>query len=206
MIAMNTSSTRSKTFGEKLLAFVFRRRVRITVAVFFLLIVEDLVNDVEPLNLADIWRVPVILGLLLVLFGVLLRSWAAGTLHKRTKLTRSGPYGVVRHPLYIGSILMMAGFSALVNDAENIWVVLGPVLAMFVLRSINEEKTLSAQFGHQWDEYVKSVPRFIPRRLRAAEAGDWSLKQWLKNREYQAVGATVLGLVAIQCWHLLRAA
>jgi len=193
----------AQTFWQKLLSFFVRRRVRITVAIFFVLIIEDVLERVEPRNLANVGDVMVVFGLGLVLTGLALRSWAAGTLHKRTQLTKSGPYGLVRHPLYIGSMGMMLGFCMLVNDTENIWFVLGPILVLYVYRAVQEEKSLSAQFADQWGAYAKSVPRFIPRQWPKEVFATWSLKQWIKNREYQAVSAVLIGLVALQAWHLM---
>jgi protein-S-isoprenylcysteine O-methyltransferase Ste14 len=160
-----------------------------------------LVSRINPHNLTNLTDYRVLLGLGLVFAGLALRSWAAGTLHKRTQLATSGPYGVVRHPLYIGSLLMMLGFCTLVDDAENIWFVLGPILLLYILRALHEEKIISADFPDQWPAYAQQVPRFIPRRLPTNMFGDWRLSQWIKNREYQAVSAVLLGLAAVQVWH-----
>lgn len=191
------------TFWQKFLAFVIRRRVRITGAIFFVLLIEDVLERVEPRNLSNIGDIIVVVGLGLILSGVALRSWAAGTLHKGTQITISGPYGLVRHPLYIGSMFMMLGFCLLVNDTENIWFVLGPILAMYVFRALHEENRLSAQFVDQWGNYAKSVPRLFPRRWPKEFFATWSLKQWIKNREYQAASGVLAGLVALQVWHSL---
>jgi protein-S-isoprenylcysteine O-methyltransferase Ste14 len=193
-----------QTFWQKTLAFLVHRRVRITAILFVLLMVEDVWNRVDPHNLTNFTDYKVLLGLGLVFCGVGLRSWAAGTLHKRTELTTSGPYGLVRHPLYIGSFMMMVGFCELVDDAENIWFVLGPVLALYIYRALNEEKTLAAAFPDQWPEFARKVPRFFPRRLPKQLFSTWSLKQWIKNREYQAFFAALLGLVALQIWQMME--
>ena len=42
--------------------------------------------------------------------GELLRIWAAGHIEKGREITRSGPYGFVRHPLYLGSTGIGLGF------------------------------------------------------------------------------------------------
>src|SRR6476659_3196382 len=172
---------------KKFLAFVVHRRVRLTAILFVMLLVEDVWNHTDPLNLANLTDYKVLLGLGLVFSGLALRSWAAGTLHKRTELTMSGPYGLVRHPLYIGSFMMMVGFCQLIDDAENIWFVVGPMLALYVYRALTEEKTLQAAFPDQWAEFARNVPRFFPRRLPKDWFAAWAAKQWLKNREYQAV-------------------
>lgn len=182
--------------------FVLRRRVRITVIVFVVLVAEDLLTRVQPHNLINLRDHKVAAGLALVLAGVGLRSWAAGTLRKRKQLATGGPYQLLRHPLYVGSYFMMLGFCLLVDDWENMLVVLGPILLLYVLRALSEEKHLAQIFPDQWPEFVRNVPRFIPRRLPTKALSDWSFRQWLTNREYQALGAALLGLAAIQVWHV----
>jgi protein-S-isoprenylcysteine O-methyltransferase Ste14 len=189
---------------KKFLAFVVHRRVRLTAILFVMLLVEDVWNHTDPLNLANLTDYKVLLGLGLVFSGLALRSWAAGTLHKRTELTMSGPYGLVRHPLYIGSFMMMVGFCQLIDDSENIWFVMGPVLALYIYRAIHEEKFLAAAFPDQWAEFSRKVPRFFPRRLPKQLFSTWNLKQWINNREYQAVSAVFLGLAALQIWQFIE--
>jgi protein-S-isoprenylcysteine O-methyltransferase Ste14 len=188
---------------QKTLSFLLRRRVPITSFLFIALVVEDLINGTNPHSLMNLRDYHVLLGLGLVFAGLGLRSWAAGTIHKRTELTTSGPYGLVRHPLYIGSLMLMLGFCTLVNDRENIWFVLGPILLLYIWRAITEERYLSAAFPDQWPTYARNVPRFVPRRLPMELFRSWRLEQWLNNREYQAVSAVLLGLVALQAWHVV---
>lgn len=202
-IALAQDST-GKTLWKKFLAFLTHRRVPLTVFLFALLLLEDVVNRVNPRNLANLADYKVLVGLGLVFCGTGLRSWAAGTLHKRRVLTTSGPYGLVRHPLYIGSFMMMLGFCTLIDDAENIWFVLGPVLALYIYRALTEERTLAAAFPDQWAEFERKVPRFFPRRLPKQPIATWSLNQWIKNREYQALSAVLLGLVALQVWQIVE--
>lgn len=189
---------------KKFLAFLVHRRVPLTSFLFVLLLAEDVWNHTDPHNLANLTDYKVLLGLGLVFSGVALRSWAAGTLHKRTELTMSGPYGLVRHPLYIGSFMMMLGFCQLIDDAENIWFVVGPVLALYIYRALQEERFLAATFPDQWTEFARKVPRFFPRRLPKQLFSTWNLTQWIKNREYQALGAVLLGLVALQIWQFVE--
>lgn len=195
-------ATRS-TVCQKTLDFLLRRRVRITAILFALLILEDVLERVDPHNLSDFTDYKVILSLSLIVFGLGMRSWAAGTLHKKTALTTSGPYGLVRHPLYIGSFLMMVGFCELIDDTENIWIVFGPILALYIYRALHEEKALAGMYANQWADYVRRVPRFFPRRWPKVFFATWNLNQWVKNREYQAVSAAIVGLIALQIWQIL---
>lgn len=182
--------------------YLVQRRVRISLVVFFVLIAEDVLDATKPHDLTNLRDLKSVLGLGLILAGLALRSWAAGILHKQAQLTVGGPYSLIRHPLYVGSFLMMLGFCALIDDAENIWFVLGPVAGLYLLGIFSEERALMKRFGARWHEYASSVPRFLPRRLRPQVLATWRIDQWAKNREYRAVGAAVLGLVALQMWHM----
>jgi protein-S-isoprenylcysteine O-methyltransferase Ste14 len=181
-------------------AFLVRYRIRISLVVFIALIAEDVLEGLRPhdlLNTSD-WKS--VLGLGLIASGLALRTWAAGILHKTSQLTTTGPYAIVRHPLYVGSFLMMIGFCLLIDDTENIWFVLGPFAVIYVVKLLNEERILSAKFGEQWHSYAQSVSRFVPYRWPQHVHARWDLQQWLGNREYNAIAATAAGLIAIEVW------
>lgn len=201
-MATTADATLNSNPWHKFVEFLLYRRVRITAFIFIALVVEDLLTRVQPHNLIEVRDYHVFGGLGLVVTGLALRTWAAGTLQKRVELAQNGPYQLVRHPLYVGSFLMMVGFCLLVGDRENLWVVFGPILFLYILRAVSEEKYLANLFPEQWPEFIRRVPRFVPRRLPTAMFEDWSLAQWLKNREYNAFGAALLGLAAIQAWHI----
>ncbi len=191
------------TWWKKAARFAVRRRIPISLCVFIVLIAEDVLESVRPHDLTDMYDLKSVLGLGLVLGGLAVRSWAAGILRKKEQLATSGPYALVRHPLYVGSFMMMVGFCTLIGDAENIWFVLGPFVALYILGILAEERALSERFGESWQEYANAVPRLLPRRLRPEVFASWSADQWLRNHEYRAVGAVLMGLAALQVWHML---
>ena len=68
------------------------------------------------LYLFDLWRrapqpAAVAWSLALVLPGLWLRGYAAGYVKKNRELTVTGPYAHTRNPLYLGSMLIAAGFA-----------------------------------------------------------------------------------------------
>ena len=202
--SVNRESSRdndiSQTFRRRCVEFLLQRRVRITVVVFAALIAEDVLVGFRPHDLLNYHDGHTLLGLALVAAGVATRTWAAGILHKRKQLMTVGPYALIRHPLYAGSLIMMIGFAALIDDPENIWIILGPMLGMYILRALHEERVLSRHFSSQWEEYAKVVPRFIPYRGSKHVLAPWSVTQWIRNREYRAVVAVAIGLMAIEAW------
>ncbi|HET6420172.1 MAG TPA: hypothetical protein VFG19_08455 [Geobacteraceae bacterium] len=77
--------------------------------------------------------------------------------------TARGAYLVVRHPLYLFSILMIWSSPDLTTDRRlfniiwTVWIVVGARL---------EERDLITEFGDTYREYQRKVPMFIPRRIR----------------------------------------
>ncbi len=208
-VSQSFSSPASKapavnTGWQRFVHWLVQRRVRISVVVFLALIVEDMLIGVRPHDLADFRDPHTNIGLGLLFLGLAVRSWAAGTLHKHSQLTMTGPYAMVRHPLYLGSFMMMVGLCTLIDDYENIFFVLGPFTLLYVFGVLHEERQLSQKFGEAWTQYVQMTPRFIPRRWPNNAFGTWTLNQWIRNREYQAVGAVILGLIALQAWKLYQ--
>ena len=187
---------------RRFVALLVRWRIRISLIVFLALIAGDVFAGIRPHDLLNYHDSNSIVGLALVLVGLAIRSWAAGILHKRVSLTSAGPYALVRHPLYVGSFLMMVGFCTLIGDAVNFYFVLGPFVVLYFLQIRTEERTLADRFGEHWQHYAKAVPQFLPRRLPKSGVGHWNLGQWTRNREYQAVVATLLGLLALEVWRM----
>ncbi|WP_425617722.1 isoprenylcysteine carboxylmethyltransferase family protein [Anatilimnocola sp. NA78] len=183
-----------------------KRRMGVTFVVFTALIVSDVVLwQSRPCNVLNLLDWGTLAGEALVLMGLLIRSWAAGTLHKADEITTSGPYGMVRNPLYIGSFLMMLGFSILLRDWLATWIVLGPILAMYLNKVRQEERFLARIFPHDWKAYETATPRFVPQFTAWPSLAGFSLKQWSSNREYQAVLASAVGLFAIWIWYAATA-
>jgi len=89
-------------------------------------------------------------------------------LHAKHRLVTRGPYGLVRHPMYLGVIFTAIG-SLLIYRT---WASLGFAIIMFGLavRARREEAILSQEFGSEWETYTSRVPPWLP-RLRARKAG-----------------------------------
>jgi len=95
------------------------------------------------------------------------RNWAPSLsgVRKDTILVTTGPYGVVRHPIYLGAFIFLA---ALAIEASN-WVIVIPTLVLLVLlyaQLDDEEVLLIDRFGEEYRRYMKRTPRFIPRLTR----------------------------------------
>jgi protein-S-isoprenylcysteine O-methyltransferase Ste14 len=60
-------------------------------------------------------------SLALVMPGLWLRGYASGYVKKNRELTTTGPYAFTRNPLYLGSMLMAAGFAAALMSCCSRW-------------------------------------------------------------------------------------
>ena len=137
-------------------------------------------------------------GVGIALLGLLLRGYAAGHLRKHKQLATSGPYAFTRNPLYLGSVLLAAGFSV----ASHSWIstaLLAAYLAVFypvVIR--REQKELETLYGGAFVEYASRVPAFWPRvspAMPSAESFSWEL--YRKNREYEAAIGLALAMAIL---------
>ena len=80
----------------------------------------------------------------------------------RQTLAATGIYSYIRHPQYLGFILVMFGF--LLQWPTLLTLAMFPVLVFMYLRlaRIEERETL-AEFGAEYQRYMRQVPGFIPR-------------------------------------------
>lgn len=76
------------------------------------------------------------------------------------RLVTSGPFSIVRHPMYAG--LTLAAFGALLIYSTWTTMFLAICAPLTFVRTRNEERALEAEFGEEWREYCKRVPAFFP--------------------------------------------
>jgi protein-S-isoprenylcysteine O-methyltransferase Ste14 len=111
-------------------------------------------------------------ALAITILGIGLRVWAARTLGKfytRTlltteeqKLIATGPYAKIRHPGYLGNILLWCGFGVL--SSNLVVALLFPVMfvAAYLYRISVEERMLAGALGDDYAEYRKRTYRLVP--------------------------------------------
>jgi protein-S-isoprenylcysteine O-methyltransferase Ste14 len=110
------------------------------------------------------------LGLALVVSGVLVFVWSvlargrysvAWEMPEDQQLVTWGPYRYVRHPSYMGYMLMFSGLFL-------VWLNLVALVPMtgipgYMALAKPEEELLMSRFGQMYQEYMRSTGRFIPR-------------------------------------------
>ena len=149
-------------------------------------------------------------SLVLVLPGLMLRAAASGTVKKNSELAVTGPYAYTRNPLYLGSMLMAAGFAVALLSWPLAVLLAAGFAVIYVPVIAGEEHFLRDTFP-EFEEYCRQVPRLLPRLTpakvqddqavaSAALAGDmasdgFSFALYLKHGEYNAaLGAALLYL------------
>jgi protein-S-isoprenylcysteine O-methyltransferase Ste14 len=156
-------------FLERLGAWAFRQRSWTPVPLALILLLDrwDWVRAVWPFAL----------GVIVVLAGLAVRCWCVshiGTI-SRTRAARlgplmtSGPYALVRNPLYLGNLLIWTGFAL----ASGLLWMLPVAWVAFALQysaiTRFEEAALIDHFGGTYLAYMRAVPRWSPRFGRVGD-------------------------------------
>jgi protein-S-isoprenylcysteine O-methyltransferase Ste14 len=133
-------------------------------------------------------------GAAVAVVGQALRVWAAGHLEKGREVTVSGPYRLMRHPLYVGSALMGVGFAIASASLAAALLVAG-YLALTVGAAIrSEESHLTEKFGRAYPEYREGRTADVDRQF--------SFRRAMRNREYRSIGGLAVAL-ALLVWKVL---
>jgi protein-S-isoprenylcysteine O-methyltransferase Ste14 len=114
---------------------------------------------VDPLR-ASISSVIIIVGMLLSVFALSILGRNVSIIPQARKLVKTGPYRVVRHPLYLGELISVFGIAVGEMTMPRISVFLLFMVAQ-IYRSLREEKLLGNIFP-DYQEYCSRTPRFIP--------------------------------------------
>jgi len=113
-------------------------------------------------------------GLALTLFalGIGLRWWAIFVLgrfftvdvaiHEGHELVRRGPYRILRHPSYTGSLLTFFGLGMLLQSWPALLVAILPIAAMLRQRIHVEEHVLEKHFGAAWVSHSARTWLLVP--------------------------------------------
>jgi len=117
-------------------------------------------------KLEVMWLLVMILSTLIILFGLglIMRGWRQ--IHQsQGELVTTGVYAYIRHPQYLGLLLITAGF--LVQWPTVITVVMWPFLTLMYYRlAQQEEQEVTAAFGSRYLDYKQRTPGYIPRLTR----------------------------------------
>jgi protein-S-isoprenylcysteine O-methyltransferase Ste14 len=117
----------------------------------------------------------ILAGAPLLLLGIVIHLWAKGCLHQNGEVTTCGPYRYVRHPFYLGNLIIDA--STVIMSGSLLLACVFPlwwaVVYLPVMR--REEATMVGLFGAEYQAYARRVPLLFPtaRPLAAAAGFSW---------------------------------
>jgi protein-S-isoprenylcysteine O-methyltransferase Ste14 len=131
--------------------------------------------------------------------GLLLRAWAAGHLAKNERLSTSGPYALVRNPLYGGTLLVAAGLLIAARHPLLAVVFAAVFLGVYLPVIELEEQHLRKLFP-EYERYAERVPLVFPGIRAQGPVGGWTARLYRKNQEWKALlaYAAALGFLMIK--------
>ncbi len=148
-------------------------------------------------------------GLSAMALAFLIRIWAIKHIGRRVPrkykdgrglhLVTTGPYSLVRNPIYIGNIVAMMGLCAL---SELLWFM--PVIFAYFFLHYSlvvryEEYKLSVLFGRDYEIYRQKVSRWIPRfsLIRRPKEGSLNWYSALRGELSSDFGACLMILILL---------
>ena len=113
-----------------------------------------------------------IVGIPLAVFGLVARVYpmiylrrrgTSTTLNDVARIVDTGPYGIVRHPQYVGGILLLIAWFLIWGALYCLYLV--PLIALLILAQvfIEEKYILEKELGGEYREYRERVGMFLPR-------------------------------------------
>ncbi|KAJ1625012.1 hypothetical protein T492DRAFT_576597, partial [Pavlovales sp. CCMP2436] len=123
-----------------------------------------MVGDLVRVDLATLAMIGGLLSLTLgtLELGPALSPWTLPAENDRSELRTDGAYGLARHPMYTGLLLLCVGFAVLTDSATRLGLTL--VLAWVLNQKADlEETALEDKYGEAYGEYSAKVSkRFLP--------------------------------------------
>lgn len=111
-------------------------------------------------------------GVAMIAAGLPLRAWSMRTLggsftrtlrtSGRQALIQTGPYRLIRHPGYAGSLLVWTGYALGEGNWVNALLAAGILLATYTWRISAEEKLLRNAFDPQYEQYSEHTKKLVP--------------------------------------------
>lgn len=138
-------------------------------------------------------------GFPISLLGLGLRGWAGGHLAKNQELATSGPYGRIRNPLYLGTLITAAG---IVVASRNGWLtaIFAAAFLLIYLPAVELEEQHLREIFPSYALYAASVRRFIPSAKYPGIRRPFSWALYRRNEEYKAS----LGFLVAFVWLLWK--
>ncbi len=149
----------------------------------------------------------IVLGALAALAGAVLRVWGVaylgyGVVHdgamQGSGVVAAGPYRYLRNPLYVGGWFMFLAITLLMPPSGALFTMV--LITILLLRLIlGEEAYLAEKLGEPYREYLRAVPRIVPRLRSNLPVAD-AEAHWLvaMGTELNAIG--IFLIMAVLSW------
>jgi protein-S-isoprenylcysteine O-methyltransferase Ste14 len=149
----------------------------------------------------------IVLGAVAAFLGALLRVWGTAYLGYTTvhhgdmqagAVMADGPYRYMRNPLYLGGWFMMLAVTLLMTPSGALFTIV--LITIFYMRLIlGEEAFLGKQLGQPYQEYLRAVPRLLP-RLRSGLPPAGNKPHWLIAIATEVMPIGVFFTMAVLAW------
>jgi protein-S-isoprenylcysteine O-methyltransferase Ste14 len=144
------------------------------------------------------------LGVILATVGFVGRLWCSIYIagYKNESLINLGPYSIVRHPLYLFSLIGIIGVGFCTETLLMPLVLAGFALIWYILTIQTEEKFLQEKHGELFEKYRLAVPRLIPsmqsiKSIKAPDEYNVMVKIWAKHLINNSVVFGLIGLLEL---------
>jgi protein-S-isoprenylcysteine O-methyltransferase Ste14 len=195
-------SLTSQDTATRLGGWLFRHRTSLPLPVAIAILTLRIGETPPSLLLVGAGVAATIAGELIRLWGVHHIGAISRTRSERLgPLVASGPFALVRNPLYVGNIMLWVGFAL---AARLVW--LAPVILVLLALEYHaivrwEETLLESRLGQAYRDYAARVPRWLPtfnradRKERSAEdvlEKDWRATLFSERGTFIAITAGYL--------------
>lgn len=139
------------------------------------------------------------------LFRIMARGYKSDNSNNGEVLVRTGPYSLVRNPMYLGTFLVGAGIIVLLFKWWVFFIFLAFFLIIYVPQVKKEEIHLISRFGAEYSEYCRMTPRFFPKPAQLLKRDPKSymvFKRIWAKKELVSMALTILVVTAAEIWRV----
>ena len=165
MIAKRSKRKRTKIKNDRMSLILFWLTIPLGLTIGFLKANNNAWNNLNY-SIA-------ILGMCIFITGIIIRWISIIQLKKEFtvdvaisenhNLNTHGMYKYIRHPGYVGLLLICFGLSIAMNSISSLFVITIPVLLVIIYRIKIEEKILVNEFGDIYKNYMLKTHKIIPK-------------------------------------------
>lgn len=146
----------------------------------------------------------IVTALIFIIAGQLWRCWAVGFIGlyrgenvKAQKLATTGPYALMRNPLYFGNFLIGFGWG-IIAGVHAVIIFCVSFYCLYNMAIIpHEENFLRSKFGIEYEAYCVRVKRFYPAKLDMKSLKGNFDRKVLMRSEIHTVISTLIGTLII---------